>query len=92
MLAEMGARVIKVDATPEREQTISTGGGMVPMIPSKSTPARNASRSTCRVPKASRSFINWSSRADVLLHNFRPGVPERLAYRLGYLPAESIRA
>ena len=28
MLADMGARVIKVDATPEREQTISTGGGM----------------------------------------------------------------
>ena len=26
MLAEMGARVIKIDATPEREQTISTGG------------------------------------------------------------------
>jgi crotonobetainyl-CoA:carnitine CoA-transferase CaiB-like acyl-CoA transferase len=26
MLAEMGARVIKIDATPEREQTISIGG------------------------------------------------------------------
>src|ERR1700730_12754144 len=26
MLAEIGARVIKIDATPEREQTISTGG------------------------------------------------------------------
>jgi crotonobetainyl-CoA:carnitine CoA-transferase CaiB-like acyl-CoA transferase len=78
MLAEMGARVIKVDATPEREQTISTGGGMAP-INLKNYAGKEAIQVNLQSPEGQKIIHQLVARADVLLHNFRPGVPERLA-------------
>jgi crotonobetainyl-CoA:carnitine CoA-transferase CaiB-like acyl-CoA transferase len=78
MLAEMGVRVFKVDATPEREQAISTGGGMAPM-----NLKNHAGKETIQVnlqgPEGQKIIHQLVARCDVLLHNFRPGVPERLA-------------
>lgn len=78
MLAEMGARVIKVDATPEREQTISTGGGMAPMN-LKNYAGKEAIQVNLQSPEGQKIIHQLIARSDVLLHNFRPGVPERLA-------------
>lgn len=78
MLAEMGARVIKVDATPEREQTISASGGMAP-INVKNYAGKEAIQVNLQSPEGQKIIHQLIARADVLLHNFRPGVPERLA-------------
>ncbi|HKD68237.1 MAG TPA: CoA transferase [Candidatus Binataceae bacterium] len=78
MLSEMGVRVIKVDATPEREQTISTGGGMAPMN-LKNYGGKEAIQVNLQSPEGQKIIHQLIERSDVLLHNFRPGVPERLA-------------
>jgi crotonobetainyl-CoA:carnitine CoA-transferase CaiB-like acyl-CoA transferase len=76
MLAEMGMRVIKVDATPEREQTISTGG--MALINLKNYASKEAVQVNLQSPEGQAIVHQLIARADVLLHNFRPGVPERL--------------
>lgn len=78
MLGEMGVRVFKVDATPEREQTISTGGGMGPMN-LKNYAGKEAIQVNLQSPEGQKIIHQLIARADILLHNFRPGVPERLA-------------
>jgi crotonobetainyl-CoA:carnitine CoA-transferase CaiB-like acyl-CoA transferase len=78
MLADMGARVIKVDATPEREQTISVSGGMAPLN-LKNYAGKEAIQVNLQSPEGQQIIHQLVARADVLLHNFRPGVPERLA-------------
>jgi crotonobetainyl-CoA:carnitine CoA-transferase CaiB-like acyl-CoA transferase len=77
MLADMGMRVIKVDATPEREQTISTGG--MALINLKTYAGKEAIQINLQSPEGQAIVHQLVARADVLLHNFRPGVPERLA-------------
>jgi crotonobetainyl-CoA:carnitine CoA-transferase CaiB-like acyl-CoA transferase len=77
MLADMGARVIKIDATPEREQTISIGGGMSPLN-LKNYAGKEAIQVNLQSPEGQKIIHQLVARADVLLHNFRPGVPERL--------------
>ena len=77
MLADMGMRVIKVDATPEREQTISTGG--MALINLKNYAGKEAIQINLQSPEGQAIIHQLIARADVLLHNFRPGVPERLA-------------
>jgi crotonobetainyl-CoA:carnitine CoA-transferase CaiB-like acyl-CoA transferase len=78
MLAEMGMRVIKVDATPEREQALNTGGGMTP-INLKNYAGKEAIQINLQSPEGQKIIHQLIARADILLHNFRPGVPERLA-------------
>ncbi|HTW87394.1 MAG TPA: CoA transferase [Candidatus Binataceae bacterium] len=76
MLADMGARVIKIDATPEREQTISTGG--MALINLKNYAGKEAIQINLQSTDGQKILHRLVARADVLLHNFRPGVPERL--------------
>jgi crotonobetainyl-CoA:carnitine CoA-transferase CaiB-like acyl-CoA transferase len=78
MLAEMGARVIKIDATPDREQTISISGAMVPLN-LKNQAGKEAIQVNLQTLEGREIIHQLIGRADVLLHNFRPGVPERLA-------------
>ena len=71
LLADMGARVIKVDATPEREQTISTGGGMT-LINLKSYAGKEAIQINLQSTAGQRILHQrilhqLVSRADVLL-------------------------
>jgi crotonobetainyl-CoA:carnitine CoA-transferase CaiB-like acyl-CoA transferase len=77
MLADMGARVIKVDATPEREQTISTGG--MALIHLKNYAGKEAIQVNLQSPEGQQIVHRLIEQSDVLLHNFRPGVPDRLA-------------
>jgi crotonobetainyl-CoA:carnitine CoA-transferase CaiB-like acyl-CoA transferase len=77
MLADMGARVIKIDATPDHEQTISTGGMSVLNL--KTYAGKEAIQLNLQSAEGQRILHQLIARADVLLHNFRPGVPERLA-------------
>lgn len=76
MLADMGMRVIKVDATPEREQTISTGG--MALINLKTYAGKEAIQINLQSPEGQAIVHQLVASADVLLHNFRPGAPERL--------------
>ena len=76
MLAEMGARVIKVDATPDREQTMSTGGMWI--IHVKCYAGKECIQADLRSNEGQKIAHQLIARADVLLHNFRPGAPERL--------------
>ena len=76
MLAEMGARVIKIDATPEREQTMSTGGMWVIYL--KCYAGKECIQVNLHSPEGQAIVHKLIGRADVLLHNFRPGAPERL--------------
>jgi crotonobetainyl-CoA:carnitine CoA-transferase CaiB-like acyl-CoA transferase len=76
MLADLGSRVIKIDATPEREQTISTGG--MALINLKTYAGKEAIQINLQSAEGQQILRRLVARADVLLHNFRPGVPERL--------------
>jgi len=76
MLAEMGARVIKVDATPEREQTMSTGGMWI--IAVKCYAGKECIQVDLHRAEGQKIVHELIARADVLLHNFRPGAPQRL--------------
>jgi crotonobetainyl-CoA:carnitine CoA-transferase CaiB-like acyl-CoA transferase len=78
MLAEMGARVIKIDATPEREQAISLGSAMIPLN-LKTYAGKEAIQINLQSSEGQKIVHQLVRRADVLLHNFRPGVPQRLA-------------
>ncbi|HZP45323.1 MAG TPA: CoA transferase [Candidatus Binataceae bacterium] len=76
MLADMGMRVIKIDATPEREQTISTGG--MALINLKNYTGKEAIQVNLQSSEGQTIVHQLIRRADVLLHNFRPGAPQRL--------------
>jgi crotonobetainyl-CoA:carnitine CoA-transferase CaiB-like acyl-CoA transferase len=77
MLADLGVRVIKVDATPEREQTISVGG--MALINLKNYAGKEAIQVNLQSLEGQAIVHKLIAQADVLLHNFRPGAPERLA-------------
>jgi crotonobetainyl-CoA:carnitine CoA-transferase CaiB-like acyl-CoA transferase len=74
LLANMGARVIKVEALGGDYSRYSAGGLLAfPTTQGKQSIALDLKRPEGRVI-AHKLII----RADALLHNFRPGVPERL--------------
>ena len=76
MIADLGARVIKVDATPGRAPAPRQG---VQNLMSMRTYAGKECIQVDLQTQEGRDFIHkLVAQADVLLHNFRPGVPERL--------------
>ena len=79
MIADMGARVIKVDATPEREQLRMGSGGGPNLLNLKTYGGKECLQLDLQTPEGKEIAHQLIARADVLLHNFRPGVPERLA-------------
>lgn len=78
LLADLGARVIKVDATPERESRRTGTGGNLNYSP-KLTAGKEDIQVDLKTDEGRAIVHKLIARADVLLHNFRPGVPERLA-------------
>ena len=78
MLGDMGARVIKVDATPEREQTRMTGGGAQALNGLKLYAGKECIQVDLQTDEGKAIVHQLIENADVLLHNFRPGVPLRL--------------
>jgi crotonobetainyl-CoA:carnitine CoA-transferase CaiB-like acyl-CoA transferase len=78
MIADLGARVIKVDATPEREQRFM-GRGPGPNINGMKTYAGKECIQVDLQTKEGQEMVHkLVAKADVLLHNFRPGAPKRL--------------
>jgi crotonobetainyl-CoA:carnitine CoA-transferase CaiB-like acyl-CoA transferase len=77
LLAEMGARVVKVEpptGDPARRNWTTAYD--------KETVGKQSVVADMKTPEGLRIVHQLAERADVLLHNFRPGVPERLG--IGY--------
>jgi crotonobetainyl-CoA:carnitine CoA-transferase CaiB-like acyl-CoA transferase len=79
MIADLGARVIKVDATPEREQVRgSAAAGAVNTGNLKLYAGKEHIQVDLQTEEGQRIVHQLIENSDVLLHNFRPGVPRRL--------------
>ncbi len=72
LLSDMGARVIKVEPI--------TGDLFRPSFPrmSKTLQGKEALSLDLKDPKAQAALHRLVKKTDILVHNFRPGVPERL--------------
>ena len=75
MIADMGARVIKVDATPGRGMP---GVGVVNLNNIRTYSGKECIRADLQTEEGRELIHKLIAKADVLLHNFRPGVPDRL--------------
>jgi len=74
MIADLGARVIKVDATPERgsPRRVNQLGNL------RTYAGKECIQVDMQTPEGQEFIHRLITKTDVLLHNFRPGVPERL--------------
>ena len=74
MIADLGARVIKIDPTPERgsPRPIAQLGNL------KTYAGKECIQIDLQRKEGQDLLHKLIAKADVLLHNFRPGVPERL--------------
>jgi crotonobetainyl-CoA:carnitine CoA-transferase CaiB-like acyl-CoA transferase len=70
LLADLGARVIRVDAL-EAEQPFGDGA-------SKTTQGKESVALDMKHPRCREILYDLVRKADVFMHNFRPGVTERL--------------
>jgi crotonobetainyl-CoA:carnitine CoA-transferase CaiB-like acyl-CoA transferase len=75
MIADLGARVIKVDAVPGRGMP---GVGAVNLNNIRTYSGKECIRVDLQTEEGRELVHKLVARADVLLHNFRPGVPDRL--------------
>jgi crotonobetainyl-CoA:carnitine CoA-transferase CaiB-like acyl-CoA transferase len=78
LLGDLGARVIKVEP-PEGDGLRALGGGTSAV---KTTAGKESICLDLKTDAGRRIARQIVERADVLVHNFRPGVPERLG--IGY--------
>jgi crotonobetainyl-CoA:carnitine CoA-transferase CaiB-like acyl-CoA transferase len=78
LLADLGARVIKVEA-PEGDGLRNLGGGV---SAAKTTAGKESICIDLKLEEGRTIARQLIERADVLVHNYRPGVPERLG--IGY--------
>ena len=77
LLADLGARVIKIDATDRRldEGRRSTAQAMAD---ARTYAGKECLQVDLQTPEGKEIVHKLIARADVLSHNYRPGVPERL--------------
>jgi crotonobetainyl-CoA:carnitine CoA-transferase CaiB-like acyl-CoA transferase len=74
LLANLGARVIKVEALGGDYSRYSAGG----LLAFPTTQGKESIAVDLKHPEGRAIVHRLIERADLLLHNFRPGVPERL--------------
>ena len=84
LLADLGARVIKVEP-PEGEVSRYTAGRMLFF---KTTAGKESIGVNLKTPQGQEIVHRLLRRADVVMHNFRPGVAERLG--IGYEQARQL--
>ncbi|MDP6493943.1 MAG: CoA transferase [Dehalococcoidia bacterium] len=77
MIADLGARVIKVDATPEREQ-LRMGAAGTNFTNLRTYNGKECIQVDLQTKEGQELIHKLIAKADVLLHNFRPGAPDRL--------------
>jgi crotonobetainyl-CoA:carnitine CoA-transferase CaiB-like acyl-CoA transferase len=77
LLADLGARVIKIDATDRRldEGRRSTAQAMADV---RTYGGKEGIQVDLQTPEGKEIVHRLIAKADVLSHNYRPGVPERL--------------
>jgi len=75
LLANLGARVIKIEPLGGDYSRFSAGG----LLAFPTTQGKESIAVDLKQPAGRRIVHELIARADALLHNFRPGVPERLA-------------
>ena len=89
LLADLGARVIKVESLegdPHRGMGVGLGAYVGA---SKTTAGKDSICIDLKAPEGQRIAQQIIERSDILIHNFRPGVPERLG--IGYEQARALR-
>ena len=77
MIADLGARVIKVDATPGRAPA-TRPGGVQNLMTMRTYAGKECIQVDLQTPEGQELIHKLVAQSDVLLHNFRPGVPNRL--------------
>ena len=77
LLADMGARVIKVDA-PDRRLDEGRRSTAQAMADARTYAGKECIQVDLQTPEGKEIVHKLIAQADILLHNFRPGVPERL--------------
>ncbi|MXW34629.1 MAG: CoA transferase [Chloroflexi bacterium] len=90
LLGDMGARVIKVEPVDGGDPIRGLGVGLGAMFGSAKTTA--SKESICIDLKSERGqeiVSRLIEHADVIVHNYRPGVPDRLG--IGYEQAKAIK-
>ena len=89
MLADLGARVIKVEpigGDPFREMG---GGPLRGLLASKTNAAKESICIDLKSEEGQAIVAELIAQADAIVHNYRPGVPDRLG--IGYETASAIR-
>ena len=78
-LADMGARVIKVEPTNGGDPMRTMGIGLgAYLVSSKTTAGKESICIDLKNPRGQEIVGQLIARSDVMVHNYRPGVPERL--------------
>lgn len=91
LLGDLGARVIKVEPTGGGDPMRGMGGaGLTAYLGSSKTTASKESICIDLKAEAGQEIVRrLVAQADIIVHNYRPGVPERLG--IGYQQAKAIR-
>ena len=90
MLADLGARVIKVEpigGDPFREMG---GGPLRGLLASKTNAAKESICIDLKSEEGQAIVADLIAQADAIVHNYRPGVPDRLG--IGYETAQAINS
>ena len=77
LLADLGARVIKIDA-PDRRLDEGRRSTASAMADARTYAGKECIQVDLQTPEGKEIVHKLIAKADILLHNFRPGVPERL--------------
>ncbi|MBX7111700.1 MAG: CoA transferase [Dehalococcoidia bacterium] len=90
LLGDLGARVIKVEPVDGGDPMRGLGVGLGAMFGASKTTASKESICVDLKSEEGREIVRRLMReADVIIHNYRPGVPERLG--IGYEQACAVR-
>ena len=89
MLADLGARVIKVEPIGGDPFRGMGGGPLRGLLASKTNAAKESICIDLKAPEGQAIVADLIANADAIVHNYRPGVPERLG--IGYETAKAIK-
>ncbi len=88
MLADLGARVIKVEPIGGDPFRGMGGGRLRGLLASKTNAAKESICIDLKDPEGQAIVADLIANADAIVHNYRPGVPDRLG--IGYETARAI--
>jgi len=88
MLADLGARVIKVEPIGGDPFRSMGGGPLRGLLAAKTNAAKESICINLKDPEGQAIVADLIAQADAIVHNYRPGVPDRLG--IGYETAKAI--